>query len=126
MASSSASSECTGKGEDKACVERPFCYCGCQASLRISRKSNSFGRRFYNCPNYKMKQQCEFFEWIDLQSDQNNCCKLTLELAERRNERVLHERLRIEQTRFKSMEKKYNRVLIVLILSWFYFFWFVL
>ena len=96
----SGSSSWIARGEDSVPVERPFCYCGIQAKLRISGKSKSFGRRFYNCPNYKNKSQCSFFEWIDLQSDQNNCCKITLELAERRNERVLHERLGIEQFKF--------------------------
>ncbi|KAG7970402.1 hypothetical protein I3843_07G082500 [Carya illinoinensis] len=77
---SSASHSCTS-------LERPLCYCGCQAKLRISGKANTFGRRFFNCPNYKMNKQCGFFEWIDLQSQQKNCHKMTLELAERRHER---------------------------------------
>ncbi|KAG6703471.1 hypothetical protein I3842_07G086700, partial [Carya illinoinensis] len=76
----SASHSCTS-------LERPLCYCGCQAKLRISGKANTFGRRFFNCPNYKMNKQCGFFEWIDLQSQQKNCHKMTLELAERRHER---------------------------------------
>ena len=117
----SGSSSWTARGEDSVPPERPFCYCGIQAKLRISGKSKSFGRRFYNCPNYKNKSQCSFFEWIDLQSDQNNCCKITLELAERRNERVLHERLGIEQSKFQAMEKKYKGILKALILSWSFF-----
>ncbi|KAG7970278.1 hypothetical protein I3843_07G074700 [Carya illinoinensis] len=105
---SSASHSCTS-------LERPLCYCGCQAKLRVSGKANSFGRRFFNCPNYKMNKQCGFFEWIDLQCEQNNCCKMTLELAERRHNRVLHERLRIEESKFKVLEKKYRAVLKALI-----------
>ncbi|WP_237584438.1 hypothetical protein, partial [Salmonella sp. gx-f5] len=51
----------------------------------------------------------------------NNCCKTVLELAERRNDRVLNERLRIEESKFKAMEKKYKGVLKVLMLSWLFF-----
>ncbi|KAG6688628.1 hypothetical protein I3842_03G242100 [Carya illinoinensis] len=102
-------------------LERPLCYCGSQAKLRISGKAKSFGRRFFNCPNYKMNKQCGFFEWIDLQSEQNTCCKMTLELAERRHERVLHERLCTEEAKFTALEKKYKGALKVLKVSWFFF-----
>ncbi|KAG2669425.1 hypothetical protein I3760_14G033800 [Carya illinoinensis] len=85
------SSSWTSREKDKASVDRPLCYCGIPSKLRISGKSNSFGRRFYNCPNYKINKQCGFFEWIDLENEQNSCCKMTLELAQRRNERLFHE-----------------------------------
>ncbi|KAG2673874.1 hypothetical protein I3760_13G109800 [Carya illinoinensis] len=101
-------------------LERPLCYCGSQAKLRISGKANSFGRRFFNCPNYKMKKQCNFFEWIDIQSEQNSCCKMTLELAERRHDRVLHERLRIEEAKYEALEKKYKGVFNLLGLTCFF------
>ncbi|KAG7950086.1 hypothetical protein I3843_13G094400 [Carya illinoinensis] len=103
-------------------LERPLCYCDSQVKLRISGKAKSFGRRFFNCPNYKMNKQCDFFEWIDLQSEQNSCCKMTLELAERRHEMVFHERLRMEESKYKTLEKKYKGALKVLTVSWFFFF----
>ncbi|KAG2696633.1 hypothetical protein I3760_07G067100 [Carya illinoinensis] len=104
----------------RSSLERPLCYCGSQAKLRISGKANSFGRRFFNCPNYKMKKQCDFFEWIDIQSEQNSCYKMTLELAERRHDRVLHERLCNEEAKYKALEKKYKGVFNLLGLTWFF------
>ncbi|KAG7955788.1 hypothetical protein I3843_11G090600 [Carya illinoinensis] len=116
-----SSSLWTSREKDKASVDKPLCYCGIPSKLRISGKSNSFGRRFYNCLNYKINKQCGFFEWIDLESGQNSCCKMTLELVQRRNERLFHEHLTKEQAKYKAMEKKYNATLKVLLTSWLFF-----
>ncbi|KAG2706626.1 hypothetical protein I3760_05G112100 [Carya illinoinensis] len=103
-------------------LDRPLCYCGILLTRRISGWDNNFGRRFYNCPNYKVGKQCDFFEWIDVGSEQNACCKMLLELAQRRNEWLHHEYQLIEQAKYKAMENKYKRILKVLLTSWLLFF----
>ena len=93
----------------------PLCYCGIPSKLRTSAQPNSFGRRFFNCRHYKAQKQCGFFEWLDLAWNQPDCCKHTLELAERRNERLAGERARIEDAKFQSMKMKYKCAMIT---SW--------
>ncbi|XP_042969767.1 uncharacterized protein LOC122302531 [Carya illinoinensis] len=105
--------------ESGVSLERPFCHCGIPAKLRISAKDTSFGRRFFNCPNYKFNKQCGFFQWVDFEMEQNYCCKITLELAQRRNDKINQERVTAEAAKFSAMEKKYNGTLKVLYLSWF-------
>ncbi|OIT08384.1 PREDICTED: uncharacterized protein LOC109237616 [Nicotiana attenuata] len=45
----------------------PFCRCGDAAELVISWSTDSPGRRFYGCKNYKKdkKTGCKYFAWFD-------------------------------------------------------------
>ncbi|KAB1227145.1 hypothetical protein CJ030_MR1G027736 [Morella rubra] len=43
----------------------PQCYCGVTTYMKTSYTEHNFGRRFYSCPNYKIKRACEFFAWVD-------------------------------------------------------------
>ncbi|KAB1201101.1 hypothetical protein CJ030_MR0G005099 [Morella rubra] len=43
----------------------PQCYCGVTTYMKTSYTEHNFGRRFYSCPNYKIKHACEFFAWVD-------------------------------------------------------------
>lgn len=63
---------------------------------------------------------------IDHEIEQNNFCKITLELAQQRNNRINIEHVMIEQAKFRAMEKEYNGSLKALLLSWLYFVGFVL
>ncbi|KAG2725673.1 hypothetical protein I3760_01G077100 [Carya illinoinensis] len=92
--------------DEAATLERPLCHCGIPSKLRISTKHTSFGIRFFNCPNYKVKKQCSFFQWIDFEMEQNSYCKMTLELTQRRNDRINQKRVMVEEAKFKDMEKK--------------------
>ncbi|KAF5458792.1 hypothetical protein F2P56_022797 [Juglans regia] len=92
--------------------QRPLCYCGIPSKLRTSAKSNSIGRRFFNCRYYKGENQCGFFQWVDLARSLPVCCQRTLELADQRNERMKAERARIEAAKLQSMKRKYNIALI--------------
>ncbi|KAG2671278.1 hypothetical protein I3760_14G126500 [Carya illinoinensis] len=105
--------------DDIILARRPLCYCGILAKLRTSGNPKSFGRRFFNCRYYKGQNQCTFFEWVDLVMSQSECCKRTLELAERRNERIADERARISDAKIRAVKKKYKCCLIA---SWVLFF----
>lgn len=57
-------------------VDRPICYDNMSSKLRVYGKTTSFGRQFYNSPNYKINKKCAFFERIGLEMVQNSCCKI--------------------------------------------------
>ncbi|KAG7954396.1 hypothetical protein I3843_11G014700 [Carya illinoinensis] len=109
----------TSRAKDEVGLKRPLCHCGILSKLRISAKDTSSGSRFFNCRYYKMDKQCGFFQWIDFEMEQNSCCKMTLELAQRKNSRINQERVMVEEAKLKAMEKKNKMTLKVLLLSWF-------
>ena len=45
------------------------CYCGVRASIDRSSTESNLGRQFFGCHNW-MRDDCEFFEWIDLKYDE--------------------------------------------------------
>lgn len=48
---------------DNELIAVPYCFCGIEASLKISWTDRNPGRRFFNCANGDFG--CEFFRWHD-------------------------------------------------------------
>ncbi|KAF7808345.1 zinc finger, GRF-type [Senna tora] len=59
------------------------CYCGEEATLRMSWKVVMFGRRFFKCPKMQ-HEQCSFFDWLD-----NPKCQWSREVGQKVQDKIL-------------------------------------